>query len=71
MIINKTYEVNYANMDSVITAMAKDIEEGYTLYKVEQIPLEKSINNVYLKPAMIFTLHNKKADLDSKRVGWL
>ena len=69
MIINKTYEVNYVNMDSVITAMAKDIEDGYTLYKVEQLPLEKSINNVYLKPAMIFTLHNKKADLEG--VGWL
>jgi len=69
MIINKTYEVNYVNMDSVITAMAKDIENGYTLYKVEQLPLEKSINNVYLKPAMIFTLHNKKADLEG--VGWL
>lgn len=71
MIINKTYEVNYVNMDSVITAMAKDIEEGYTLYKVEQLPLEKSINNVYLKPTLVFTLHNKKADLDSKRMGWL
>ena len=71
MIINKTYEVNYVNMDSVITAMAKDIEEGYTLYKVEQLPLEKSINNVYLKPAMIFTLHNKRADLDFKGMGWL
>ena len=71
MIINKIYEVNYANMDSVITAMAKDIEEGYTLYKVEQLPLEVSIGTVNLKPAVIFTLHNKKADLDSKRAGWL
>ena len=71
MIINKTYEVNYANIDSVITAMAKDIEEGYTLYKVEHLPLESGIGPVSLKPAMIFTLHNKKADLDSKRVGWL
>lgn len=71
MIINKIYEVNYVNMDSVITAMAKDIEEGYTLYKVEQLPFEASIGTINLKPAMVFTMHNKKADLDSKRAGWL
>lgn len=71
MIINKTYEVNYVNIDSVITAMAQDIKEGYTLYKVERLPLEKCVSNVYLKPAMIFTLHNKKADLDSEGMGWL
>ena len=71
MIINKTYEVNYANMDAVITAMAKDIEEGYTLYKVEQLPLEASIGTVNLKPALVFTMHNKKADLDYKKVSWL
>lgn len=71
MIINKTYEVNYANIDSVITAMAKDIEEGYTLYKVEQLSYEASIGTVNLKPALVFTMHNKKADLDYKKVGWL
>ena len=69
MIINKTYEVNDINLDSVITAMAKDIEEGYTLYKVETLPLEYSTNIVNFKPSMIFTRHNKKADLEG--VGWL
>lgn len=69
MIVNKTYEVNDINLDSVITAMAKDIEEGYTLYKVEKLPLEYSTNIINPKPSMIFTLHNKKADLE--RVGWL
>lgn len=58
-------------MDSVITAMAKDIEEGYTLYKVEQLPFEVSIGTANLKPAMVFTMHNKKADLDSKGMDWL
>ena len=69
MIVNKTYEVNDINLDSVITAMAKDIEEGYTLYKVKTLPLEYSTNIVNFKPSMIFTLHNKKADLEG--VGWL
>lgn len=71
MIINKTYEVNYVNIDSVITAMAKDIEEGYTLYQVEQLPFDASMDIVNLKPAMVFTMHNKKADLDYKKACWL
>lgn len=62
MIINKTYEVNYANIDSVITAMAKDIEEGYTLYKVERLPLEHCTYARDLKPSLIITMHNKKTD---------
>ena len=62
MIINKTYEVNYIDIDSVITAMAKDIEEGYTVRKFERLPLICHANTCDLRPSIIITLHNKKAD---------
>lgn len=62
MIINKTYEVNYINMDSVIKAMAQDIDNGYTLYKIEKLPLEHCAHTIDLKPSLIITMRNKKAD---------
>lgn len=62
MIINKIYEVNYTDMDSVITAMAKDIEEGYTVYRFERPPLAYCTDSCELRPSAIITLHNKKAD---------
>lgn len=62
MIINKIYEVNYVDMDSVITAMAKDIEEGYTVHKIERPPLTCCADSCDLRPSVIITLHNKKAD---------
>ena len=71
MIINKIYEVNLNDMDSIVTAMAKDIEEGYTIYKFERLPMNLCTNAIDTMPAMIFTLHNKKADLDCEKAGWL
>ena len=62
MIINKTYEVNYVNMDSVIKAMAQDIDNDYTFYKIERLPLEYCAYAIDLKPSLIITMHNKKAD---------
>ncbi len=62
MIINKIYEVNYVNMDSVITAIAKDIEEGYTVDKLERPPLAYCADSCDLRPSLIIKLHNKKAD---------
>ena len=62
MIINKTYEVNYIDMDSVITEIAKDIEEGYTVHKIERPPLTCCADSCDLRPSAIITLHNKKAD---------
>lgn len=62
MIINKKYEVNYVDMDSVITAMAKDIEEGYTVDRIERSPLTYCTETCDLRPSVIITLHNKKAD---------
>lgn len=62
MIINKIYEVNYVDMDSVITAMAKDIEEGYTVHKIERPPLTFCTDTYDLRPSVTITLHNKKAD---------
>ena len=49
-------------MDSVITAIAKDIEEGYTVRKFER-PLSMCCTDSYdLRPSAIITLHNKKTD---------
>jgi hypothetical protein len=62
MIINKKYEVNYADMDSVITTMAKDIEEGYTVDRIERPPLACCTDTCDLRPSVIIILHNKKAD---------
>ena len=62
MIINKKYEVNYVDMDSVITAMAKDIEEGYTVDRIERLPLACCTDTCDLRPSVIITLRNKKAD---------
>lgn len=62
MIINKKYEVNYVDMDSVITAMAKDIEEGYTVDRIERPLLTYCTETCDLRPSVIITLHNKKAD---------
>ena len=62
MIINKIYEVNYVDMDSVITAMAKDIEEGYTVSKFGRPPLTCCVDSCDLRPNAIITMHNKKAD---------
>lgn len=62
MIINKKYEVNYVDMDSVITAMAKDIEEGYTVDRIERPPLAYCTDTCDLRPSVIITLRNKKAD---------
>lgn len=62
MIINKKYEVNYVDMDSVITAMAKDIEEGYTVDRIERPPLAYCADSCELRSSAIITLHNKKAD---------
>ena len=69
MIINKTYEFNYINIDSVILDIAKDIEAGFTFYKIERLPMELCTYAQDLKPSVIVTLHNKKAD-DAKRVRY-
>ena len=49
-------------MDSVIKAMAQDIDKGYTFYKIERLPLEYCTYEKDLKPSLIITMHNKKAD---------
>ena len=62
MIINKTYEFNYIDIDSVILNIAKDIDAGFTFYKIERLSMEPCSYTRDLKPSIIVTLHNKKAD---------
>ena len=62
MIIYKTYEFNYVAIDSVILDIAKDIENGFTVYKIERAPLELCPYAHDLKPSHIITLRNKEVD---------
>lgn len=62
MIIYKTYEFNCMAIDSVILDIAKDIENGFTVYKIERAPLELCPYAHDLKPSHIITLHNKEVD---------
>lgn len=49
-------------MDSVITTIAKDIEEGYTVHRIERPPLACCTDTCDLRPSITITLHNKKTD---------
>ena len=66
MIINKTYEFNQVDIDSVIVSIAEDIKNGFTIKKMERLPLELSAYAYDLIPSVSVTLHNKKAD----EYGW-
>ena len=61
MIIEKTYKINFIDMDSAILEIAEDIKRGYTIHKIEQLPLEFSYATVP-KAAFSITLKNKKVD---------
>jgi len=62
MIINKTYEFNYIDIDSVIISIAEDIQKGFTFKKIERLPLEYCTYARDVRPSIIVTLHNKEAD---------
>ena len=62
MVIYKTYEFNYIALESVILDIAKDIENGFIIYKIERAPLELCPYEHDLKPSHIITLRNKKVD---------
>ena len=45
-----------------LSNLAEDIDNGYTFYKIERLPLEYCTYARDLKPSLIITMHNKKAD---------
>ena len=62
MIINKIYEVNMKDCDSVILDIAHDIERGFTLEKMERVPCELFVHTYNNSPTLIIKLHNTKTD---------
>lgn len=62
MIINKIYEVNTTNLESVILQLADDIRAGYDIEKIDW--LEPHITARYYdnEPRYRVHLHLKKAD---------
>ena len=62
MILNKIYEVNYIDADSVILEIAEDIKNGYTLKQIEMLSLTHCKDTFSLQPAYRITLHNKMAE---------
>ena len=62
MIVNKIYEVNMKDCDSVILQLADDIKDGYEIQKLEW--LEPHITARYYdnEPSYGIHLHLKKAD---------
>ncbi len=60
MILTKTYEINFIDMDSAILEIAEDIKRGYTVHKIK-LPVELSYSEIP-KAALAITLKNKKAD---------
>ncbi len=61
MILQKTYEINFIDVDSAVLEIAEDIKHGYTIHKIEQLPMELSYATVP-KAAFSITLKNKKVD---------
>jgi hypothetical protein len=61
MILTKTYEINFIDMDSAILEIAEDIKRGYTIYEIKQLPVELSYSEIP-KAAFAITLKNKKVD---------
>jgi hypothetical protein len=61
MVLQKSYKINFIDIDSAILEIAEDIKKGYTIDIVEQLPFELSYSEKP-KAAFIITLKNKKVD---------
>lgn len=62
MILDKIYEVNLIDADSVILEIAEDIKKGYTLKQIEMLSLAVCKDTYDLRPAYRITLHNKTVE---------
>lgn len=40
MILNKKFDCNTEKLDDVVVALAKEIEDGWHIYKIEQYPFK-------------------------------
>ena len=59
MIIEKRISFNSNNMDEVVLALAEEITRGFTIYKIEQLPLTLCTKVFNTEPACEITLRKK------------
>lgn len=67
MILDKIYEVNLIDADSVILEIAEDIKNGYTLRQIEMLSLAVCKDTYDLRPAYRITLHNKRIERETMK----
>ena len=59
MIIEKNISFNFNNIDEVILTLAEDINKGFTVDKMERLPLTLCTKTFNTEPACEITLRRK------------
>lgn len=59
MIIEKKISFNFNNTDEVILTLAEDINKGFTISKMEQLPLTLCTKSFNTEPTCEITLRKK------------
>ena len=62
MIVNKIYEVNTKNLESVILALAEEIKNGFEIKQIDILDRSISANIWDDKPTYAVHLHNTEVD---------
>ena len=59
MVIEKRISFNFEDIDSVILTLAEEINKGFTVDKMERLPLTLCTKTFYTEPACEITLRKK------------
>ena len=59
MVIEKKISFNFDNIDEVILTLAEEINKGFTVDKVEQLPFRLCVNAHYTEPTCEIYLRKK------------
>lgn len=62
MIVNKIYEVNTRNLESVVLALAEEIKNGFEIRQIDILDRSISANIQDDKPTYAVHLHNTGVD---------
>ena len=63
MIIEKVFKFNCAHIEEVILALAEEINKGYRIVSMSQIPFETTCHShPAYAPGMEITLRNKESE---------
>ena len=62
MIVNKIYEVNTRNLESVVLALAEEIKNGFEIKQIDLLNRSANANTWDDKPAYAIHLHNTGVD---------